>query len=371
MQLKNEFDRLMLIFIIWNLGLAFSGSILFPAFAQMGFTVEQMLFLSTLTYLAPLIHLMLSRNYDSKISMPLGILFVALAYLSFIFIGGFTGAIALYTIGAISFFFFWVPFNTSWFSLKDKKNAGHSTLYGAIMVLLSLIIPALSGLIAQQFGFTSVFYTTILILIIAAIIAWKLAPQKKVSINFAKSLELLTGFRTLFFLEGFYQVAPVFLVTLITIQYFPKPADFGLFMSLATILSVLSSFLLSKISDQSGKRREFILISAIGMGVSTIFAASVSNLFWWFVAVSLVNFFRVIFFPFPLALMLDRKNNMPQIMYAREIFLNLGRSAGAVLSLIIYLATGNLTIPLIITGLSMFVYAGIFEFMKLKKIKNR
>ena len=89
MQLKNEFDRLMLIFILWNLGLAFSGSIIFPAFAQMGFTIEQMLFLGIIAYLAPLLHLMISRNYNSKIFMPVGILFVALAYTSLVFFGGF------------------------------------------------------------------------------------------------------------------------------------------------------------------------------------------------------------------------------------------------------------------------------------------
>lgn len=368
MHLKNEFDRLMLIFLLWNAGLALSGSFLFPAFFSMGVSVEQMLFLSILTYLIPLLYLLVSRNYNSKISMPLGIFSVAIAYLSLILLGGFTGAVALFAIGALSFFFFWTPFNTFWFNLNDRKHAGHSTLYNAIMIVFGLLLPALSGVIVQQFGFNALFSGSVVILTAAAVVAWKFAPTKKVSIDLFHSLKLLSGFRTIIFLEGFYQVAPVFIIVLISMTYFSKPVEFGLFMSLATLLSVLSSFVLSKMSDNSGKRREFILISAVGLAISTIFAASTHEVAWWFVAVSLVNFFKVIFFPFPLALMLDRKKCVPEIMYSREIMLTLGRSSGALLSLMVYMATGSLSIPLILIGLSMFVYAGVFEFIKLKKI---
>ncbi|MFH1521301.1 MAG: MFS transporter [Candidatus Micrarchaeota archaeon] len=368
MHLKDEFTRLTIIFVLWNIGLALAGSVLFPAFVDMGFTIENMLLFGTLCFLFPLILLLFFRDYTSKIAMPLGILSVALAYSALVLIGGFTGVILLYVIGAFSFFLFWVPFNAFWFDLKNKKTAGHGTIYNAIMTIISLAMPAFSGFIAQQFGFDLVFTITIMILVFAAIVAIKLAPEKKVSINFSKSLRVLNGFRTLFFLEGIHHIAAVFILVIITIQYFPKPAEFGLFMSLATILSVFSAFFLSKLSDATGHRNKFIFFSALGIAFSTVFAAFADNLVMWFIAVSLVNFFRVIFFPFPLALMLDKKKNSLELMYSREIFLNLGRSFGGIVSLILYLFTGNLTLPLLFTGLSMFAYAGIFEFIKSKKI---
>ncbi|VVC04064.1 Major Facilitator Superfamily protein [Candidatus Bilamarchaeum dharawalense] len=368
MQLTSEFQRLTVIFLLWNLGLAFSGYLVFPSFAALGFSLEQMLFLSIFNYLIPLIYLLVFREYDSKNSIPLGIFSVAIAYLAYVLLGGVVGAFLLFAIGALSFFLFWTPFNYFWFSIQ-KENASHSSLYNAIMMILGLMMPALSGLLAQQFGFNYVFLGTAILLTIAAIVAWKLAPHKKVSLHLGESLNLLSGFRTLIFLEGFYQVAPVFLITIISIQYFPKPADFGLFISLAAILSIASSFILSKISDKSKQRREFIIISAIGVALSTIFAASVNDLVWWFIAVSLVNFFRVVFFPFPLALMLDFKKCPPEIMYSREIMLNLGRSVGSVFSLILYLITGSLLIPLMLVGFSMLIYAALFELIKLKKIQ--
>jgi MFS family permease len=358
----------MLVFVLWNVGLSISGNMVFPAFASMGFSIEQLLLMSTLCYSFPLFYLMFFRKYDSKITVPLGILSVAFGYFLLTTFGGLVGATAIYAFGGLCFFLFWVPFNSMWFGLRDKKNAGHSTLYNAIMMTTSLIMPVLSGYVAQFFGFGAVFASTIVVLIIAAVMAAKLVPQKKAEINFSKAIGHLSGFRSLVFLEGIHQVAPVFLVFIISLQYFPKPSDYGLFMSLATVLSIISSFLLAKISDRSGQRREFILMFSVGLAISTFLAAAAGDVMWWFVAVSLINFFRVIFFPFPLALLLDRKENIPELMYGREIFLNLGRSTGGIISLILYILTGNLAIPLVITGLSMFAYAILFEFAKLKKI---
>jgi MFS family permease len=311
---------------------------------------------------------MFFRKYDSKITVPLGILSVAFGYLMLVLFGGIIGGTAIYAIGGLCFFLFWVPFNSMWFGLNNKKNAGHSTLYNAIMMATSLIMPILSGYIAQFFGFNAVFVGTVVILIITAIAATKLVPQKKAEINFSKAIEHLSGFRTLIFLEGFHQVAPVFLVFIITLQYFPKPADYGLFISLATILSIISSFILARISDKSGQRREFILMFSVGLAISTFLAAAANDVLWWFIAVSLINFFRVIFFPFPLALLLDKKANIPELMYSREIFLNIGRSASCVMSLLLYLATGSLAISFIVAGISMLAYALTFEFVKVKKI---
>ncbi|MFH1785224.1 MAG: MFS transporter [Candidatus Micrarchaeota archaeon] len=364
--MQNE-NNLTLMFILWNVGMAFSLSFIFPYLFTVGFSVQEMLFFAFLNYAFPLIFLIILRNYDSAISMPLGMFFVALAYFLFVFLGGVAGVIALFAIGALSFFLFWVPFNHFWFSMK-KQNAAHSTIYAAIIIVVGLIMPALSGAIAQEFGFAAIFLSSAIILLFASLISLKLAPKKKVSLNLAVSLKELDGFKTLFFIEGVHHIAPFVLITIISIYYFPRPVDFGIFMSLAMVLSVVSSFIFAKSSDRSGNRRNFIILFAIILGISTVFASFASDILFWFIAVSFVNFARVLFFPFPLSLMLDKRQITPGIMYSREIMLNLGRSFSAIFSLGLYLLTLDLRIPLLVTGLSMFLYVLIFEFMKNKKI---
>lgn len=113
-----------------------------------------------------------------------------------------------------------------------------------------------------------------------------------------------------------------------------------------------------------------MLIFALGLGASALFASIVQGIYWWFAALVLVNFFRIIFFPFPLAVMLDVKKDVPKAVYAREIMLNLGRSFGFLLAIVLYTAYGNLQVPLAVIGLSPIAYAGIYELVKRKEIEK-
>ncbi len=367
---NTDFERLMLIYFMWNAALSFAGSLLFPYFFSLGITIEMMLFFGLLGYLAPAIYLLFLRGYDSRTAMCMGAASVGLSYMALIAFGSGIGPVLLYLIGAFSFLFFWTPFNTLWFGLEGKKNAGYSTLYNSLSVLIGVLTPALAGFVAQIYGFQSIFLIAIPLFFIVAALALFFAPQEKMSFDLWESWDSIAGFRTMFFLEGVMQIAGATLVPIISIQYFPKPLEFGLFLSGVTIFSVLASFLFAKISDDSGNRREFIVAASIGVGLSLIFAAFARDVTAWFAGMALLGFFRTIFYPFPLAILLDNKRHVARSMYAREIILNFGRVAGALLAIVLYVYTQDLRIPLAAIGLCMFAYAAVFEFVKRKRISG-
>ncbi len=157
---------------------------------------------------------------------------------------------------------------------------------------------------------------------------------------------------------------------IMTIHYFATPLEFGAFSSLAMVLAVAATLLFAKISDQKQRRREFVIVFALGLGFSAVFASLVQDVYWWFVALALVNSFRIIFFPFPLAVMLDVKKDVARAVYAREIMLNMGRAFGFLLAIALYSGYGNLQVPLAVIGLSPIAYAGVYELVKRKEIEK-
>ena len=368
---KDGFLGLFVPYNLWNAGLGLGMALLFFYFRELGFSVVEMLEITFLFYLVPTILLVIPRHVETKTSLALGAIMQGIAYAFFaVFGGSILGIAALAAMGAFCFLFFWTPFNSMWFALEGKGKAGQGATAIAVPVVLGIFLPLFAGLIAEGMGYPAVYWAASLVLFACAGVAYKMVPSRRFSYPLRESLEEFKNFRTLSFLEGMAGTAAYTIMGIITVYYFTAPVEFGAFSSLAMIFAVAATLIFAKISDQKQRRREFVLIFALGLGASALFASIVQGIYWWFAALVLVNFFRIIFFPFPLAVMLDVKKDVPKAVYAREIMLNLGRSFGFLLAIVLYTAYGNLQVPLAVIGLSPIAYAGIYELVKRKEIEK-
>lgn len=372
MRAKEEFQGLFFPYTVWNAGLSIGGALLFFYLASLGYSVVQMLTLLFLMYFVPTLMLVIPRHVETRSSLAFGAVSQGLAYAAFAYFGGSVfGLIVLSVVGSLCFLFFWTPFNSMWFALEGRGKAGQGAVAIGVPVILGVVLPFITGLVAEQAGYPAVYWIAALIMFACAGFAYKMIPSQRFSYPLRESLEKFKNFRTLSFLEGLAGTATYTLMGIITIKYFTDPVGFGAFSSIAMVLAVAATMLFAKISDQKQKRREFVIIFALGLGISSICAAFVGDIYLWFAATVLVNFFRIIFFPFPLAVMLDVKKDVPKAVYAREIMLNLGRAFGFLLAIALYSAYGDLQVPLAIIGFSPIAYAGVYELVKRKEIEMR
>jgi hypothetical protein len=366
---QDEFRKLSIPYAVWNAGLGMGGALLYFYLDSLGFSVLQMLELLFLFYFIPFLLLVIPRHVETKTALALGAVSQGLAYAAFAYFGGTTlGLVALAVVGALCFLFFWTPFNSMWFALEGKGKAGQGAIAIAIPVIMGVFLPLIAGIVAEWMGYSAVYWVAAAIMFVCAALVYRMVPSKRFSYPLLESIREFKNFRTLSFLEGMAGTAAYSIMGIMTVYYFTTPVEFGAYSSLAMVLAVAATLLFAKISDQKQRRREFVIVFALGLGVSAVFASLVQDIYWWFAALVLVNTFRIIFFPFPLAVMLDVKKDVAKAVYAREIMLNLGRSFGFLLAIALYVAYGNLQVPLAVIGLSPIAYAGVYEFMKRKKI---
>jgi hypothetical protein len=79
----------------------------------------------------------------------------------------------------------------------------------------------------------------------------------------------------------------------------------------------------------------------------------------------LVNFFARIFFPLPLALVVDNSKSIVSSMVGREFIFNIGRFSGVLLGYMIAISF-SLEAALLFEGLALLLYIPIFENRKKK-----
>lgn len=369
---KAKFGVLFRIFSFWVAASTLGGAIIYLYFEQEGLDALEMLAYGLAYFLAPSLILLLGTRGGFG-ALRWGILSQAAAFVALAALGGFWGALAFAAISAAAFPLFWAPFNALWFTHKSGGNAGSGALFFSVVAAAGIIAPAAAGLIAGSWGFPVLFALSALMLVPALALSWKnggmFGGGGGEHIGPMRGIRELKGFRTLVFMEGFGGTGLMVLIPIITLEYFSDPLGLGVFFSAAGIMSILLSFVFSGISDKKMERRSFLLFTSAGFGAGMVLCAAAHEPLSWFAGVVLAMFFKNMFFPFSTAILVDRKGDMRNIMYGRELVLNAGRVLGVALAIGSYLYCGDLRLPLLLSGLSLFAYGAVFEFFKKKTLE--
>jgi predicted MFS family arabinose efflux permease len=365
----SEFRELLIIFAVWTAGMFFAGSLFEVYFFNLGMSLPEIYLADAFWFISGLLILPLLKGFRTKQFLLAGI---ALALLSIVVLFAYPDPNAAYIyrlVLGMTHVFFWLPFNTVYYEFRKQNNASLSAVYYSVSPILALILPAVSGTIAGNFGYPELFIIAILTYVLSFILSMAWVKERVYNFDISSSLKAISGLRTIMFLEGFSVMVITSLTLPIMILYFlEKPEEVGWFLSLATIFSIVASFLVSEVSDRMHNRRIFLISSAFGFGISVAAAAFSQDIMMFFIAFGMINFFARIFSPISLALAVDNSKNLADTMAGREYMLNMGRLAGAIIGYMLFVEYGIET-ALLFQGLAFLLYLPIFE-LKRKKLKN-
>ncbi|NYZ76745.1 MFS transporter [Candidatus Micrarchaeota archaeon] len=363
---KNPLVRLLSTYVLWLGSEVLGGSLIYLYFRDSGISETGLVFGTLFWALAPLpvIALLNKKTMDFRQLMFLGIAARAAGYGAVAFLPPSMELFIFYCLMlGVPSFIFWAPFNIMYFEMSRGRAAQFGSVYFSMTQILGLVLPLAAGMIAMGFGMQAVFacaaflYATVLVPVSAL-------EDRKEKYSFDESAKELKGFKTLILVEGVYGggVATAFVV--IPLLYFKTPLELGAYISATTILSIIASFIASRLSDKMKKRRRYIDVFGSGLSLTTIAATFASTAGLWYVAVSVRNFFSTLFYPFTTAIIVDSGRDMTKSMVMREFLLNVGRVFGILAVLFFTFFLSNIHLSLALLGAVLLFYPLIIELKK-------
>jgi hypothetical protein len=362
----TPFQKLVAVYILWLASWMPLSSIIFVYFNEGGMSLTAIFLAMAFIYLAPLLAIPLFRGFAVRDFMVAGMAISALSVMALMVLPLPLGAFARLFLSGLTCFFFWVPFNTMYYEFSKGNNAQLGALYFSVGPVLSLLVPALAGFFVQSFGFMALFALSLAVFIACIPVFFCLVENRKYEYSLINSIKSISGLKSILFMEGFAAGVIVY-VTLgvILLRYANTPLEFGIFTSLATIFSVIATFVAARFSDRIKRRRELLLPLVACFALSAIFASWAQGAAMFILGYGLVNFFSCIFFPLPLALVVDNSKDLVSSMVGREFMFDTGRLCGVLLGYIIAISF-SLETALLFEGLALLLYIPIFENRKKK-----
>jgi len=368
---KNvEFSKVLLVYSFWIASAILAGTLFEIYFFGLGLSIQDIYLSSLFWFISAPLAVYLFKGFETRKFMLAGISIAIIGVgLLYFFVSPDTAYIFRFLIGMPNFFF-WVPFNVLFYEFKKENHAFLGAIYYSTSPVLCLFLPALAGVIAQNIGYNTLFAISGICYAITFALVFAIVKKKEYSYDLKNALKSISGLRTLIFLEGFGPAVIVLsTIEIMLLKYANTPLQFGSFISLVTIFSIVASLITAKISDRLKHRRYFILAVVLLLGLSVMATSFASDLESFFLGVGLVSLFRTIFFPLPLALTVDNSKSLVDTMVGREFVLGLGRLSGVIFGIIV-LTLSNIETVLFLQGLAILLYIPVFEIRKKKLAKH-
>jgi MFS family permease len=351
--------QLLAAYMLWTAAGVLGGSFMYLFYKGAGVSLAELVLSFFFWSAAPVfvIHLLSDRkDLDMRTVLVSGVVIVVVSYLLMALAA--PNALVLYAaqfLQGMCSFLFWVPFNVMYFEFSKDRAATHGSVYFAINPLFGVFLPLIGAVLASAYGFGLVFVLAALVYALVIPFAFLTLGKRFFSFRLEGCLDGLKGFKTLMFLEGIYGGGITAAIAVIPLLYFTNPKDLGMYLAVTTLFSVLASFVISRLSDRSGKRKRYISLFGSGLGVTTALASFAGTAFLWSAASSLRNFFSTLFYPFTTAIIMDNKHeSLEGVFIGREWLLNTGRCLGIGL---VFLCTALADIHLSLAFLGLVIAA--------------
>jgi len=362
---NNALLWLLIVYILWTAAGLLGGGFINLYFRQAGVTLTELVASVIFWAISPVlvIHLLEGRKLDMRAIMACGAIAVVLMYLATALMAPIAWLLyaMMFFFGTASFMF-WVPLNIMFFEFSKGREAMFGSLYFAINPVLGIFLPLIGGALAAAIGYQPIFLLTALAYALVFPMVFLVLGKRTFTYRVGDSLDRLKGFKTLIFLEGTYGGGIIAAMGVIPLLYFTRPVDLGIYISVTTFFSVIASFIVSRLSDKSRKRKRYIEVFGSGLGVMTAICSFAGTAFLWSLAASVRNFFSGLFYPFTTAIIMDnRRESVEGAFVGREWLLNIGRLLGASLVLFFTIVLGSIHLSLAMLGLAMVFYPVVLE----------
>lgn len=331
---KSNYLRLVLFFSVFNWSISFAKSALFPYFVKEGLQLDQILLGADVAFLGILFLLIfkVSNFLRAKTSWIFAILS---AFIYILLIIKISNPIQFYIASFVyggATFFFYVFYNVAHFKFTPTGKTGHSS---AIMFSIGPIISIVAPLLA---GFSAnINYYLIWIFssafFLIAIYFSRFPENFSVKYGLRSAFSEIKATRIFIFLEGIWEAMSFGIIPVFTLFFIKTPLGYGGYLAYLSLVAVLANIFLGRLTDKMNRRIIFLYPITLVISVITfLFPLATSNLIIWIVLTGLLQLFLPLFWNVSTAMVVDAHPNLELAMSGRELMLTLGRILGITLA---------------------------------------
>jgi hypothetical protein len=356
---NKEFRRIYLMQILLAVADAAALNFMMLYLTTLGFGLGRLLLATTFGFSVPVIFIAVMRRARAKVSFTIALAAKITAYLiAILWLRPLTINL-IYISNALVLVFFWIPYNLEFFSYSTERNRAYSGSVAIVIYpVVALAVPPAAAYIWHSRGFHANMLVSICILAgaLVYVVSNRSMKFRKFDYRIGEALRDLKGYRSLFFLQGLWEVTSFVGVPVFTLLYIGTELNLGFFFSYLGVLSVIATIALARLSDRMRKRTAFLYPTVIFAGGATIGLSLANSTLSWVLLVGLLNFMSLMATPFLIAVALDARVTGINMWAGRELLLNLGRAIGAGLLLTVYTTTGDYRLAFVVLGSAFLLY---------------
>jgi MFS family permease len=348
------FKRIYFFFIFYMGAVYFTGSLLVLWLSKNNFNFSDLIIYYLLTFFVALVGILyLPKN---KISAKKAIFWGILLNLSYVLVlVKIFSPLQLYLsaiLSGLNVVYFWVPYNIMYFKYSSENNRGlNSGIYFLITPIIGITLQPLSGIVAEKFGFYTMFFIGFLLYLIP--LFWvRYLPDFTWNLDIKKEISTLK-FNWSTFFQGIASRINWALIPIFSLFFLKTPKQFGLFFGYLGIVTALASVINGYISDKIKNRKVFFyLLSSLAV-ISFLPLAFVENVYYWGIFAGISSLCMSLANPFWLTFNLDyyKEIGVDKTMILREVFLNLGYVFNLLIVFLVFYFTSSAKTSLIVISL--------------------
>jgi MFS family permease len=329
----------------------FSQTLIILWLSKNGFSFSNIIFYYIISYVVALIGIFALRKIkmELKSAILLGVLLSALSTAVLINISGSYQLYISAIVTGLNILFFWIPYNMMYFKFSSENKRGlNSGMYFLVTPIISITLQPLAGVVAEKFGFETMFIIGILLYIIPIALV-KILPNFSFDLNVKKEF-LDNKFNWSTFFQGFASRINWSLISLFTLFFITTPKAFGSFFGFLAIFTAIASLINAYISDKMKSRKVFFYLFTSLAVISFLPLAFVSSVYYWAIFAGITGMCISLVNPFWLAFNLDyyKEMGVEKTIVIREVFLNAGYVATLFVAFLVFYFTSSTKISLMV-----------------------
>lgn len=313
-------------------------TVLYFYFVAQSISFLHIFFADTLSSIVIVLYFVFRQTLRARRSIAVGFLVLLASLLPFVLplpiLYIFFPYMILRGLGGIMFF---TPYNIQFFArTQSTKKLQSMTMYWAVGILAGFIAPILGGYILGMLG-VSWLLGVGSVLLLVSIFVTQYIDEETYTYTSREALSAVRGVRSITAIDGALHKVMGIVVIFFSLSYITTEINFGLYLSVAALVSLVGATILAKKSDMSGKRFVYIALLSVCAGVVAFGMSFVHTSFAFIVSALLLKFISVLQEPIRANVLQDHCKQEPITWISREIYLNIGRAiVTALITVLVY-----------------------------------
>ncbi len=351
MEISNTYKKIYIFFFTYMAAMYLSQTLVVFWLFQKGYGFADLIGYYLISYIVALVGIIFLPKFkmSAKRAIFWGIIQSALIVIVLLKVWSPYQIILSAIFSGLNVIFFWIPYNTIFFNNSDENKRGTNCgMYYLVTPIIGVTLQPLTGIIAEKFGFQTMFLVGIFTYLIP-IILLRFLPDFEWHLDVREEFSKIK-FNWTVFLQGATSRMNYSLIPIFSLFFLKTPRQFGNFFGYLAIIAAVAALLNGYISDRIKNRKLFFYFFTTLAVISFLPLPFINNIYYWGIFAGISSLCMNLANPFWFTYSLDYYKDLgvSKTMALRELFLNSGYILTLLIAFFVYYFTASTKISFLV-----------------------